>query len=508
MVKLLAKHKVYILFILILILGLLLRSREYFRGDFNYFLDQSRDLLLVRQIVESKHLALIGARSGLQGIFHGPLWLYFLVPFYLLAKGDPFWTLVPVFTLFNILLILAAFILGKKLFNNQIGLIFSLLIAISNPIIQSSFTITNAQMIMILFLFYLFFCLKYIRGDKKSVILLFFLTGLAFQFESAFAIFLIPLIIFTFIYFKKIPSLKYVLIGSALFFLTISNFLLFEARHQLLMTHSALRLFTGQIGVMRGYEQYSSLLFRVKDRLNLFINFFFFPLNNTNIIFKILTLGIVFYAAFLSKKKKELVFLLIIPLFYFVVFIFYPYPLWDQYLFGMMILSCFILALCLSKINKNITKVYLFLILIFPLLTLINQYFLRNKTNDRLGSYQSQKQVAEWVVKNNIDPKVNYFVYDSGLLTYNMDYLVPFIAKTNNKTAVSEKKDIIFLILYSPPKWNMGAQDYWIKNTIKTEGKVLETKRFKDTDIIVKKIKTEKNEPPPDQNYFQNLIFR
>ena len=59
--------------VLIVLVAFLLRSKLYLLGDFNYNLDQSRDLLLVKNVVEKHKLILIGGRSGFGGIFHGPL---------------------------------------------------------------------------------------------------------------------------------------------------------------------------------------------------------------------------------------------------------------------------------------------------------------------------------------------------------------------------------------------------------------------------------------------------
>ncbi|MCL4377912.1 MAG: glycosyltransferase family 39 protein [Actinobacteria bacterium] len=517
--RLVKKHRIVFVLLFILFLGLLLRSWDYLRGDFNYFLDQSRDLLLVKQIVEDKHITLIGARAGLQGIFHGPLWLYLLVPTFIISKGDPYWTLVPIFTIFNTLLILGSFFVGKKLYGNKIGLVFAFFIAISSPIIQSSFTITNAHMVMLLFLFYLYYAIRYIRGYKRAIIWLIFFIGLAFQFESAFAVFLIPLTILVIIQSGKLPKVKFLGLGFVLFLITTANFVFFELRHQFLMSHSALRLLSGKIGVMRGYEMYGNIFFRIKDRLVEFINFFALPLYNTNLIFKLITYLLIIFGLILLKNKKEgkqkreIIFLFLIPIIYFTLYVFYPYPLWSQYLFGMMVLSCLFLSLIVNILIENessilLVKAYLLLLVIFPLVSVLNQYFPLNKSYKHLSSYKSQKQVAEWIVKDNKTQTIGYFVYDPGLLTYNMDYLLPYVAKKNGKVASNDKKDIIYLILYSPPKWNIGAGDYWIEHTVRTKGKVLETKKFKDTDIIVKKVQTDKNEPTPDPNYFQNLIFR
>jgi len=99
-------------------------------GDFFYLYDQARDYLLSKNIVETHSLTLIGTHSGLGGFFHGPLWLYMLVPVYILGKGNPF-----AFTYFYIGLelvtVFIAYLIGAKLYGIRGGLLISFLITLS-----------------------------------------------------------------------------------------------------------------------------------------------------------------------------------------------------------------------------------------------------------------------------------------------------------------------------------------------------------------------------------------
>src|SRR3989344_5699185 len=99
-------------------------------GDFFYLFDQAIDYLLVKDIVDTRSLTLIGTHSGLGGFFHGPLWLYMLVSVYVLGSGNPF-----SFTYFYIGLqlatVFAAYLVGSKLYGFKGGLLISLIIALS-----------------------------------------------------------------------------------------------------------------------------------------------------------------------------------------------------------------------------------------------------------------------------------------------------------------------------------------------------------------------------------------
>src|SRR3989338_3275443 len=76
-------------FSVILVVNFLLRIPITALGFFALTYDQGRDLLLVSNIVYNHNLTLIGPTTGLQGIFYGPYWYYFLAPLIFLSGGDP-----------------------------------------------------------------------------------------------------------------------------------------------------------------------------------------------------------------------------------------------------------------------------------------------------------------------------------------------------------------------------------------------------------------------------------
>jgi len=120
----------YLLLFLIVFISFLLSSGMILSGDFFYLFDQARDYLLTQSIVQTHSLVLIGTHSGLGGFFHGPLWLYMLVPVYMFGGGNPF-----SFTYFYISLqlvtVLVAYLVGSKLYGTKGGIVISLLVALS-----------------------------------------------------------------------------------------------------------------------------------------------------------------------------------------------------------------------------------------------------------------------------------------------------------------------------------------------------------------------------------------
>ena len=51
-----------------------------------------------------------------------------------------------------------------------------------------------------------------------------------------------------------------------------------------------------------------------------------------------------------------------------------------------------------------------------------------------------------------------------------------------------------------------GVFPYWKKNVVRTNGRVI-TEKFLH-DITIQKLEIPADDPPPDPNYYQNLIFR
>ena len=89
-----------------------------------------------------------------------------------------------------------------------------------------------------------------------------------------------------------------------------------------------------------------------------------------------------------------------------------------------------------------------------------------------------------------------------------MDYLLSWYGKNNPAIIFENKKDTItYLILYPHMTNDEGAYNFWKKNTLRTNGKVILTKTFFGG-ITVEKLLIEGKEPDVDPNYYQGLIFR
>ena len=88
-----------------------------------------------------------------------------------------------------------------------------------------------------------------------------------------------------------------------------------------------------------------------------------------------------------------------------------------------------------------------------------------------------------------------------------MDYLMWWRGTYKYKYLPESKKLPITYLILNPPAYDEGSHTFWIKNTIRTKGKIISTKIYRGN-IKVLKISIPSADPQPDPNYYQNLIFR
>ena len=121
-------------FLSILTISIVIGIFSYFRLEpiiserVAYTFDQGRDFLKASEIVINKDITFIGPTTGINGIFHGAWWYYYLAIVFVIFGGLPMGFYIMQFILYLSSLILLIYYLNKY-FNDQIALLFSLIIA-------------------------------------------------------------------------------------------------------------------------------------------------------------------------------------------------------------------------------------------------------------------------------------------------------------------------------------------------------------------------------------------
>jgi len=254
------KNFVFLLLIIV-ILGSIPRSIEIISGNFLFGYDHGVFFQAVKEIVVNHKLTLIGTEVGGGGFFQGPGWYYLLsIPFYL-WKGDPYGGMI-LMLMSGILTVALSVIFGRKIFDAKTALTIGFLVAISPAIIAQSRFIWPPFIVSLLAVFFIFFLYNIFQGAGKFFILLTFIMGLMFHFETATgATLLLQLLIISPLFFiKKMVSVRFFILGLLSFLLTQISLFIFDLRHDFLNVKGMINLF------MNGKED-SSI-----DRINLIAN--------------------------------------------------------------------------------------------------------------------------------------------------------------------------------------------------------------------------------------------
>ncbi len=231
------------LIILLILIGVLIRIIIVSNGNFIFHMDNARDMVDIREMVVLHKWRLIGPTSGIEGVFTGPLWYYIAAVPFVISGGDPlasiylqifFWAVGGFF----LLQIVKRWGVGATL---AVGGIW----AASNLIILNSQHSLSPNPIILLMPLFIYLLEKYLTQGKIWLnILCWLMAGLFFQLEMAWGIFMPLVVIILSGWARKDKAVKDIILGILVFGATLLPQVVFDLRHQLLMTHSLLAYVT------------------------------------------------------------------------------------------------------------------------------------------------------------------------------------------------------------------------------------------------------------------------
>ena len=216
------------LFVIIFIVGVFLRIYKPLSW-LPYGHDQDLAGWIIKDIVFDKHIRLIGQETTSQGVFIGPLFYYLQIPFFFLTNWQPTGAVILV-SLISAFGIFSYYYCFKKMFNEKIGILGSLVYAISNLVVFTDRETVPTMPVMVWSVWFLFFLWQLYKGRQKSYLFLGLLIGLVWNFNLALAI-LVPLILVAQIFSRTKINLKYILLAIGIFGILMSPFFIFELRH-------------------------------------------------------------------------------------------------------------------------------------------------------------------------------------------------------------------------------------------------------------------------------------
>jgi hypothetical protein len=501
-----------------------------FSGNMMFLYDQVREMILVRDMVLEHKPTLISTRSGIGGVFHGPLWLYTLIPFFILGGGNPF-TFAFAYILLTLLTILVGFWLFTKLYNAEIGLLMAFFLTITPRIWENVKAAHGLMVIPLIYIIIFYFLTLFLRGNKKMFIFATFFAGLTLQFETASSILLLALLPIVYIgeiifSFNKKQNLsreikmqsKIIILSIGAFILSIANFILFDMRHNFLMGKALFHYLTNQGGHAKGYLHFPERLQQHMEALR-DVYTSLIPINTTVVTLLLMVMILLAAITILQKKgipketKKEWIFFGVFPVCMFILYMFYPLPVYPEYVLGLIIPAAGFTALSMaiiikSKIGKILVSTFICINIVWICLSIFDQYTKPLTPNITAGSYKNQLAVVDWIFKDASTNNFGYFVYSPDTFTYGMDYLFWWKGSKQYKYLPESKKHTqTYLVLYPSLENDHGAHTYWKENVIHVQGNIIKRKEFTGG-IIVEKYRPGKNEPNEEANYHQDLLFR
>lgn len=403
------------LVLVIILLGLIVRIAPVLHHQIFFWFDQGLDTLLVKQLVVDHRLSLISRYSGLQGVLMGPLWTWILAVPFSLGKGDPAANTV-FFSLVSMGIAAGSFWFLRKSLPARIRLIMLVLFVFSPVVIAANQIAGSPHPLAFLFLFYLWWLYEAaVLGKAKFLWPLFLLAGIFFQLEIGAALFALPAIFVVLAAFGRWSCFRsrYFWLGIILFGLTFLPQILFDVRHQFIISQGLLSFLLGKGNSL--YAVHSNIFVRFGERAYSFqedfrrMIFFLKPETLSLLAFLVTVYG--WYLVWHGREEKMIAWLkmlgLVLATFY-LGFTLYPGPIWEWYRAGLPIVFGLMVAIGLGSVwqQARLGKVAVVGILFI--------YIFQGGSLSRIPAVLADKVVPDNAILENQMAAVDYVYRQAG----------------------------------------------------------------------------------------------
>jgi len=476
-------------------------SSHLWHGDILIHTDVARDLLVLREMVENKQITLIGPRSSIPGVFHGPLWYYVCVIPFALSHGDPvlmgwFWWLVAL--LASLLFLYFSYLLTKRLTISLLLTICFVLLEFPSAAGPTNTFFAN----LFAFVPFTLFWWWYQKPSFKLAAGGWLIMGLLAQFQMAFVV---PVALSWGVLFlwRVIKEKKWQHLFTPLFFLLpFSTFLLFDLRHDFLQVNSLFDyLLTNKadnvlyLKVIERFKQaffMGANLFSVSNRwLNLFVWFIFLFL---------------IWRSHYSQIKN---FCLMVFFWYFswwIVTLSFSGVIWSFYFDPF--LSILLLAVGMIASKLLLARCLLFLLTFF---TVIQNRGIFAYNSDRFDS-SSWKLLSSITADSLSESKVGYFLYSQDQFAYPLKYAFAFYQQEHpNLEAMHFVKQSTTVLVKAAddPNNPWSTSSHWQTNKLNINIAPVYIKSYPHGYVLEKYLLDEQTlNAPVDPNLVKGLEFR
>lgn len=496
------------IFIVVSLIGICISAWSVMRGNISFHTDIARDFLLLQELVDKGDISLIGPRAGgIQGLFHGPLWMYIHAPIYYFGQGNP--VMIGWFWVF--LSALATGIIGwvgKKLFGRTEGLAAMALFSVSLfDVTRGLYNPFGAVMIAPLFLYTL---VQYLRTHKaRYAVFTYLLIGILIQFQMAFGV---PMLLLT-LFITTRSMLKHRQFTHLLSFfvvlLPLATHILFELRNDFLQVRSVMAFVQ--------HPKPSDLTFAQQAWQYLL------AICNGVVVLKeplmFLSAPLIWLTALWLHNKNKVKKLPLYDVYFIMLYLYvgfwimallYKGNIQSYYSWPFMTFVYLVFGSMMKVIHKKVWYALISLILIWHLsLGIMDAKTLSASMYIDGSSWKTSYEMAQTIYSSS-NEDFGYFIYSPELFGYSPRYAMDYTQKEFSKKAFPfEKKKTTYLIII-PPREN-GVEkdvDWWKTNEVAMATSGASIKRVGDY-IIEKHILTEDEQAiPANPNLIQDIYFR
>ncbi len=465
------------------ILGVGLRAQELISHNFLFLLDQGRDMMAVKSILYDHHLTLIGPSTSLRGVFQGPLWYYLLALSTGMFAGDPWGGILLMFAI-SIVTLVVVYFWTKQLFGGKTALVTLFLFAVSSEAVAAATYAWNPHPMWLLLVIYIFAFYSTIYKTNKFNIFLWPVIGLMFHFQTALAVFiLLASIIYVLIFQSKIILNRNFIVGICLFLLTFFPQIIFDTRHDFLMSRSVLSFLTGSERGLFVDGEKSGYLELIRNHADsLYGNFRSAFINDgyakyTPNLFLIIILSSILWARkkanIFFKKGSEFVLLIVKLLLIIILLTFvYPYPLRYWFLTGFQSFYLIMLGILLSKLLSErlgkLVVILLFTILIFYSVQRIDALYFNPPNDGGAEKIKGKLNAVDYVYRDAGGKPFGLLVFTPAVNTDAYDYLLWWHGKKQYGYIPHKEKKETFYLLMESDRSKPWSYKGWLETVIKT----------------------------------------
>jgi len=502
---------VFLVFLIVIAVNLTENIRLIKFQDFNFHTDIARDFFLMKEVVDNRKPTLIGPHiGGIGGLFHGPAWLYLNLPVFIASKGNP---IAQNYFYLGLTIVseIILFLVAKKIFGTKTAIISLLIYSVKLNDWAGNFFHPFGAIIFSPLFYYFFYRIGKEKSTRVNFLFLGLTSGLLAQFQLGFglpmAIIAFTKIIFDF--FKKEISFKKIGIFLSGLIISLSNFIVFDLRHNFLQTKTILNFFKnlnhGKI----------KLLAIAQNRVNAII-YSSLGLSSTlwSVLLFLIFLIILFLLSQKSDKKRAYQDFLFIFGSFWVITLINSGDLQGYHYWALLPISITIIS---SLLQKSFPKLAFFTVLFYLILN-INTFagnfsLLAKKPEDVFFDYSSWRFISRAAqdVFNDNQQNFGYFAYSSDLFSYTPRYAMEYWNQFNDYRAHSfQKKELTYLLICPPPEdkqWLDGA--WWAQNQVNIKKSPEKIFNFKNKFRTEKYYLSEKEiKVSADPNLIHSIHFR